>query len=265
MELALQRKLLEQLRCAGVERPERDLARLRQWCEDGNDLEQAVNRRAAREPLAYVTGQKAFWKGDFASAPTAMVPRPESETLVAAAVDRASHGSIRVLDLGVGTGCLLISVLVELPRARGVGVDRSQAALRVARTNARRHGVKERCQLRRGDWRCLHGWRRHRERYDMVLCNPPYVARSMFALLEPEVARAEPRVALDGGIDGLQAYRQLAPLLPYLLKKRGIACLECGAGQLRDVARITAAAGCEAQDVVRDLDRHERCLVLARA
>ncbi len=247
---------------AGVEFPERDLAWLEERIPADMRFEEAVARRAAREPVAYITGWRAFWNGEFAVTPAVLVPRPESETLLQAALTWVPGGGIRVLDLGVGSGCLLISLLMELRLARGLGVDRSPAALRVASANARRHGVAGRCHLRRGDWRDPVGRLRHWKRYDLVLCNPPYIARGEFKSLEPEVSRAEPRLALDGGFDGLDAYRHLMPLLPQVLRRRGIACIECGAGQCSKVARMAEKAGCTVLEVHCDLAYHDRCLVL---
>lgn len=264
VEAARHRHAVELLRSAGIESPERDMARMARQMPCGMGIEQAVARRAAREPLAYITGRRAFWKGEFVVTPEVLVPRPESETLLQAALARAPGGSIRILDIGVGSGCMLVSLLAELPLARGIGIDRSQAALRIARINARRHGVLGRCHLRRGDWRRPVGWLWRRECYDVAVCNPPYIARGEFRSLEPEVTRAEPRMALDGGFDGLDAYRWLAPLLPRILRKKGVACLECGAGQWQSVARLAEEAGCRMLDVLFDLDGHERCLVLGR-
>ncbi len=167
--------------------------------------------RAARrgEPLAYILGYREFWSLRFAVSPTTLIPRPESETLIEARwAFRVHPEARRILDLGTGTGCLLIAALTEFPEAFGVGVDRSPDAVRLARDNAVRLGVAGRAGFMCGDWgEALTG------RFDLVLSNPPYVESGVIPGLMPEVARFEPRAALDGGPDGLDAYRRLIPAL----------------------------------------------------
>lgn len=214
-----------------------------------------VERRLAREPVAYITGMRAFWTIELEVGPGVLVPRPDSETLIEAAVERfGGRGPARILDLGTGPGTLLLAALDQWPEARGTGVDLSDEALAYARRNAERLGLFERAEFRRGDWGEGLG-----ERFDLILCNPPYVEAG--AALEPELAR-EPPGALFAGPEGLDEYRRLIPGLSRLLAPGGAACLEIGAGQRDAVARIAAANGFTVSSR-RDLRGMERCLILA--
>jgi release factor glutamine methyltransferase len=200
-----------------------------------SDFERLIARRATGEPLAFILGWREFWSLRFRVSPATLIPRPDTETLVEAAL--ALHPDpIRVLDLGTGTGCLLLAFLHERPEAFGIGVDRSESAARLARDNARDLGLADRSAFLCGDWaEAMAG------RFDLILSNPPYVAT--FDLAELEVAAHEPRAALDGGGCGLTAYRAIIATLPRLLAPSGTAVLELGAGQFDAVAAIAGAAG----------------------
>ncbi|MCL6609487.1 MAG: peptide chain release factor N(5)-glutamine methyltransferase [Geminicoccaceae bacterium] len=221
-------------------------------------FEALVARRAAREPMAYVLGEREFWSLPLTVGPGVLVPRPETETLVEAALEAFPDRTVplRILDLGTGSGCLLVALLREYPNAVGVGVDRSAEALGLAADNARRHGLAGRALLVRGDWgRALAG------PFELIVANPPYVASSELADLAPEVARHEPRAALDGGPDGLDAYRAILPDLGRLLGPGGVACLEIGAGQAAVLSVLAEAA--DFRVAVRpDLAGIPRCLLL---
>jgi release factor glutamine methyltransferase len=206
---------------------------------DAPGFEAMVARRAAREPFALITGRQGFWSLDFEVSPDTLIPRADSESLIEAALaafpDRAAR---RVLDLGTGTGCLLLAALTEFPAAWGVGVDLSPAAAALAWRNAVSLGLADRCAVLAGDWgTALAGT------FDLVLSNPPYIAAGLIAGLMPEVARYEPRRALDGGADGLDAYRRILAALPVLLAPGGVAVLELGAGQAEDVAALARSGG----------------------
>lgn len=222
-------------------------------------IEALVLRRAAREPLAYILGRQAFWKLEFGVTPDTLVPRPETELLVEIALELIEPAQeALVLDLGVGTGAILLSVLSERPFARGVGVDKSAAALEVARANASALSLSNRAELREGDW--ADGLD---ARFDLVLSNPPYITEQDMAALSPEVLH-EPRLALDGGGDGLAAYRAIFQAMPRVLAPGGAFAVEVGRGQARDVARIAKAAGFEPEAPRLDLAGIPR-VVLGRA
>jgi release factor glutamine methyltransferase len=199
-----------------------------------------IDRRAAREPLSYILGHREFWSLDFAVSATTLIPRPESETLIEAALAVFANRPppARILDLGTGAGILLLSALHEFPAAFGVGTDRSPDAAGLAAANAATLGLADRAAFLCADWAApLDGW------FDLILCNPPYIPSSEVDRLMPEVAQHEPRGALDGGADGLSAYRRIVATLPALLHPKGVAVLELGIGQDRAVAALAGEAG----------------------
>jgi release factor glutamine methyltransferase len=223
-------------------------------------FEAAVGRRAAREPLAYITGHKEFWSLDFAVGPGVLVPRPETETLIEQALkcypDRPS--GLAIGDLGTGSGCLLIAAMKEFPGSIGLGLDSSRAALAFARANGLDHNLSARAEMRFDPWDAA-----PEDSFDLLFCNPPYIPSGEIETLEPEVSRHEPRAALDGGADGLDAYRALAGLVPRLLRAGGHAVLELGAGQAAAVEPLFR--GLEIRALAHDLSDTPRCLVLQKA
>jgi release factor glutamine methyltransferase len=218
-----------------------------------------VERRLGCEPVAYITGEQEFYGRTFRVTPDVLIPRGDSETLVAAAL-AARPGARRVLDCGTGSGCLLVTVLLELPSAAGTGIDRSQAALDVAENNAQRLGLMpERAAFRLADW-TQPGWTKGLGGpFDLILANPPYVEDE--ADLAPDVRGHEPPGALFAGEDGLDAYRVLVPQLPGLLMPGGAALLEIGAVQADAVSALARAAGFRAA-LHRDLAGRARVLEL---
>jgi release factor glutamine methyltransferase len=228
---------------------------------DGQRIENFLRRRAkTREPVSRILGQREFWSLAFHITPAVLDPRPDSETLIEAALacfpNRAEP--LAILDLGTGSGCLLLAALSEFPNAVGLGVDASEKALEVARANAEQLGLTERVEFRQSDWAGAVS-----EAFDLVLCNPPYIADSERATLPPEVARHDPPAALFAGPDGLAAYRAILPDLPRLLAPDGLALFEIGATQAAAVAEIAQASGLDAVEVQRDLAGRDRCIVLA--
>ncbi|HEU0044189.1 peptide chain release factor N(5)-glutamine methyltransferase [Sphingomonas sp.] len=213
-----------------------------------------VERRAAQEPVAYITGTRGFWTIDLEVGPGVLIPRADSETLIEAAVAHfaGTPGPRRILDLGVGSGTLLLAALDQWPEASGLGIEQSPAALTYAQLNARALGMAARVAFRNGDWADGIG-----ERFDLVLANPPYIAEA--EPLPEEVSRYEPAEALFAGADGLDAYRRIAPALPRLLAHGGIACIEIGHEQANAVSALLTAHGLTI-NVHQDLGGRDRCV-----
>lgn len=225
-------------------------------------FEALLARRIAREPVAYILGTREFWGRDFEVTAATLIPRPDSETLISPALDclaGAASGAPLVVDLGTGSGALLITVLAEAGSARGVGTDRSPAALAVARRNGQRHGVGARAHFVCAHWAAPLG-----ARFDLVIANPPYVATGDLARLAPEIARYEPVCALDGGADGLAGYREIVAAAARLLRPAGTLLLETGDGQAGAVRALLRQGGFAsgALDITchRDLTGSVRCL-----
>ncbi|PZO75734.1 MAG: peptide chain release factor N(5)-glutamine methyltransferase [Sphingomonas hengshuiensis] len=213
-----------------------------------------VERRMTHEPVAYITGRRAFWTIDLLVGPGVLVPRADSETLIEAAVDHfAGRAPARILDLGTGPGTLLLAALAEWPDATGLGIDASAQALGYARRNGRALGMADRVGWARGDWTAgIDG------PFDLILANPPYIGTG--ETLPQEVAGHEPAGALFAGADGLDDYRRIVPDLPRLLAPGGIAAIEIGHEQGDAVLALVAAAGLPAR-LVRDLGGRPRCVV----
>jgi release factor glutamine methyltransferase len=268
------------LRAAGIEAPRLEARRLlahAMGCREEDLLRDAraavpaaaaaafgaaLRRRAGHEPLAHILGRQGFWTLELGVSAATLIPRADSEAIVEAALAafEAPEAIGRVLDLGTGTGALLLAVLAEAPGAWGVGVDLSPAAAALAARNAAANGLAGRAAFLAGDWdSALAG------SFDLVLSNPPYIASEEIAGLMPEVARHEPRLALDGGADGLGAYRRILARLRALLAPGGRAVLELGIGQRADVEAIAARQGLRSLGARADLGGVERALVLAGA
>jgi release factor glutamine methyltransferase len=215
-----------------------------------------MERRKAGEPVAYITGRRAFWNIELHVGPGVLIPRPDSEVLIASALEHfeGSAGPERILDLGTGPGTLLLAALDLWPNSTGVGVDVSRKAMSYAAANARRLGFENRVKLKEGDWA-----KGISETFDLILCNPPYVAED--AELGPGVREYEPDEALFAGKEGLDAYRELAPQLPRLLNRGGLAVVEIGHDQAEPVTALLARGGLQAR-VANDLAGRARCVLL---
>jgi len=217
-------------------------------------------RRLKREPVSRIFGEKEFWSLPIVVTPDVLVPRPETETIVELALDQLGRDGtkmekLRILDIGTGTGALLLALLKELPAADGVATDISTAALAVARENAERNGLAARCMFVNCD---IAGG--VRGLFDLVVSNPPYIARGDIAALAPEVRSYDPALALDGGHDGLDAYRAIAAAAPHLLSPGGRAIMELGAGQEAAVSALFVNAGLRITSVRKDLAGIPRAL-----
>jgi len=276
------RALAGQLRQAGIESPELDArilighalgldhaglaAAASQQLSDlsATQIERFAARRIAREPVARIVGRKEFWSLPFAVTPAVLVPRPETETVIELAlalIDRqgARARALRIADLGTGSGAILLALLSELPNAQGTGTDIDTDALAVARANAARLGLADRATFLGCDYgAALQG------PFDLVVSNPPYVATAEIATLPPEVRDHDPCGALDGGADGLAAYRTIAADAARLLQPRGHLVVEIGAGQEQAVSGLFAAAGLAIATTRHDLSGIVRALAVTR-
>ena len=223
-------------------------------------LRELTARRVRREPMAYILGEREFWGLPFKVSPAVLIPRPDSETVIETVLDLLPDRSrqLRILDLGLGSGCLLLTLLREYPQATGVGIDASEAALAIAQANADALGVAARARLQAGDWRQA-GWTSSLEEpFDLLVSNPPYIESATVEGLMPEVSAHEPRLALDGGADGLAAYRLIAAAAPRLVATGGWAVIEGGEGQAPDIAALFAAAGFTPRPARQDLGGVDR-------
>ena len=237
-----------------------------------NEIAQRLARRMAGEPVSRIVGERGFWKHEFRINPDVLDPRPDSETLIEAAIDLLNErqsawmnqeGRPAILDLGTGSGALLISLLLEFPEARGVGIDVSPEALEVAILNAERLGCADRAEFLVQNW--LDGMGENGgHRFDLVISNPPYIPHKDIAGLAAEVARFDPHGALDGGEDGLDPYREMLPQLSKVLTPDGIVIFEIGEGQHKPVRQLLDDAGFEAiggsNGCYKDLGGHIRAL-----
>jgi release factor glutamine methyltransferase len=225
-------------------------------------LEDVARRRLAREPVARILGEREFWGLPFALSPETLVPRPDTETVVETVLRlRPDRGRpARILDLGTGSGCLLVALLHEYPEATGLGVDRSLGALATARRNAWRNGVGGRAAFVVSDWAAALGGR-----FDVVVSNPPYIRSAVIGTLDADVREHDPMLALDGGPDGLDAYRAVLAQAGRLLAPGGLLAVEIGHDQEDDLRRLAPLHGLEIATVASDLSASPRCVALERS
>lgn len=268
---ALIARAADRLARAGVPEPERDARRLCRWAtglngaalaaaldalvgpDEAARFDAAIAAREARKPVGQITGFREFWGRGFEVTAEVLDPRPETECLIAHALEGSA--AARLLDLGTGSGCILVTLLAEWPAAWGTGVDLSPAALAVAARNAARHGVAKRAEFAAGDWYSGAGGR-----YDLIVANPPYIAEAELAGLAPEVRDHEPHIALTPGGDGLDAYRAIAAGLRRHLEPGGRLLLEIGPTQAEAVAGILEQAGGTVTGLGLDLDGRNRVI-----
>lgn len=219
-------------------------------------------RRLAHEPVARIVGEREFWGLPFCLSAGTLVPRPDTETVVETALDLVPDRQVplRIVDFGTGSGCILTALLHELPRATGIGIDRSWDAARTARSNALANGVGARSAFVVADWgRALRG------RFDLIVSNPPYIASRVIASLDPEVREHDPALALDGGPDGLDAYRVLLGEAGRLLGADGLMVLEIGYDQADALKELAARRALDVLRVAHDLSGNARCIALKRS
>ncbi|MBT4888604.1 MAG: peptide chain release factor N(5)-glutamine methyltransferase [Rhodospirillales bacterium] len=229
--------------------------------EDCQKIIEMAHRRIQREPMSHILGEREFWSMDFKVTADTLTPRPDTETLVDVVLSKVAKlptdSKLGILDLGTGTGCILLTLLSEIPNANGIGVDISEAALSVAHANASSLGLLGRAAFSQGHWgdgleAC----------FDIVVSNPPYIPAQDIHTLSAEVSKYEPRSALDGGEDGLDAYCDIAADLKRLLKPGGFACFEVGIGQAEDVSKILSDSGFTKNEIHSDLSGIERVVLV---
>jgi release factor glutamine methyltransferase len=221
-------------------------------------LEDYLSRRERREPVSHILGRKGFWKIMLSVNSHVLTPRPDTEVIVDLVLKSfPEQMGFSILDLGVGSGAIVLSILAERPAAKGLGVDVSEEALAVARENAANLGLASRLALLRGDW--TQGL--VDASFDVVVSNPPYIASAVIEELEPEVRDHEPRLALDGGPDGLDAYRILSTEILRVLKPAGMFAVEIGYDQKTQVEELFRAAGAGGVHTVRDLADRDRVVI----
>ncbi len=276
------RKLAEEFRAGGIDSPELDArilvghalsldhasiaaagARLL-TADEKNAIDALASRRLAREPVARIVGSKEFWSLNLRIDAATLVPRPETETVVEAALaaidmDGPRSRALRIADLGTGSGALLLALLAELPNAVGVGTDTSLGGLVVARDNARRLGIARAAFVACDMAAALGG------SFDLIVSNPPYIASREIAALAPEVRDFDPRDALDGGPQGLDCYRAVAATVPAVLRPGGALVVELGSGQAPAVAALFSAAGLGSSPPRCDLEGMPRALLARKA
>ena len=237
---------------AGIEAPVKDL------------YFSLLQRRARREPIAYITGEREFWSLDFLVTPEVLVPRPETELLVEVTLELVKksegHHPVKILDLGTGSGVVAVSLAKEIDNVEMWATDLSARALKVAQTNAMRHGVEEKIRFLPGD--AFGPVRGQTDFFNVIVSNPPYVRRGELGSLPPEVREWEPRLALDGGADGLDFYRRVIEEVDHHLAEGGFVALEIGADMAEEVRRLIANVGCYCvPSVRRDYAGRDRVVV----
>ena len=222
------------------------------------NLRKIVERRKRGEPIAHIIGMKEFWSLNFNVTKETLIPRPDSETLIESVLSMITNylDPLSILDLGTGSGCLLLALLSELPNAKGIGIDISSSACQIAEKNSNDLGLSKRAKFHQGNW--MDGIR---DKFDFIISNPPYIADSHIKFLEKEIRLFEPHKALSGGPDGLSAYRLIAKESINHLKSDGILAVEIGINQKKDISDIFAKNGLKINKIQRDYSNIERCIL----
>jgi len=230
--------------------------------EQAETLAAFARRRLAHEPVARIVGTREFWGLPFRLSPETLVPRPDTETLVETVLDLVPdrQAPLGIVDFGTGSGCILVALLHELPNATGLGIDLSFGALVTARTNAAGNGVGERCRFALSRWaEAISG------PFDLIVSNPPYIASGVIPTLDEEVREHDPRLALDGGPDGLEPYRVLLSEAGRLLAPGGLLAVEIGYDQAEDLTSLARTYGLEILRIAHDLSGNPRCVAMKRS
>lgn len=273
---ALYQHLTDELAAAGIEEPRLEARMLMAHAagidqtriighpedeitaETAAHLQELIKRRKKSEPIAYITGTKEFWSLDFKVSRETLIPRPDSETLISAVLETIpdKKAALSILDLGTGSGCLLLALLSELPNAHGLGIDINPNACLIAAENAEILDLAKRARFVEGNWMTD-----IKDRFDVIVSNPPYIVETEIETLEPDVALFEPHLALSGGVDGLTAYRTIAEQSRPHLSQDGLLAVEIGLGQAFDIKEIFTKYNFKECSTHRDIAYGERCIL----
>tara|TARA_B100000965_G_scaffold399151_1_gene418487 strand:+ start:105 stop:947 length:843 start_codon:yes stop_codon:yes gene_type:complete len=216
-----------------------------------------INRRSKNEPIAYIVGFKEFWKSKFKVNKSVLIPRPDTETIIEQVLsDLDLNSSKKILDIGTGSGCIIISIIKERKRCYGVGIDISKKAVKLAKYNAKIQHIDNRIKFLNSDIDNF-----YRDKYDLIISNPPYIEHHKFNGLEKDIKNYEPKVALDGGIDGYSKIKLIIKKSSILIKKKGKLFLELGTNQIRETLKILNLNGFYKNKVVKDLANKDRCII----
>lgn len=257
--------LVEKLSRAGICSPRLEARLLMEKAPNDQMLQKMLNERLQHKPLDKILGQREFYKYCFKVNENVLSPRPDTETLVEAAVNLIKiNDMVHVLDLGVGSGCILLSLLADFAWLIGVGIDKSRAALDVAQKNAVLLGVADRCHLIKADWFEDSFLQKQTSSYDLIVSNPPYIPTEEIKSLAPEVKNYDPHLALDGGKDGLESYRKIALIASLRLRPKGYLLLEAGINQAANIIAINTHLGLAHIQTLKDLAGIERCIIFQK-
>ena len=257
-------EIVSRLAAAGISSPRME-ARMLLEAVASNDMEKIVGLRCSHYPLDKLLGYRDFYKNTFYVDENVLSPRPDTEILVEAAIGIINKNGFKsILDLGTGSGCILLSILDDCKNVNGIGLDKSPQALNVAHNNAQKLNLSERVNFVEGSWFDEDLAKILSQKFDVIVSNPPYIPKGDINGLDKEVKEHDPLSALDGGIDGYDHYKQIAEIAPCLLKDEGYILLEAGIGQAQKIMRIFEQAGLQAVDIIKDLSAIERCVILKK-
>ena len=220
------------------------------------NFEKLINRRAKREPLAYILRNKEFWSKDFLVNRNTLIPRPETELLCENIIKIFINKKLYMLDMGTGSGCIILSILTELKKAKGIGVDISKKAIEVAKKNSVKLNVNEKVKFFNKSLENIHGYK-----FDLIVSNPPYIKTTDLKSLSDDVKRFEPKIALDGGKDGLDVIKKVIYKSRTILKNLGLLALEIGYGQQHKVSQILKKQNFKEELFVKDYKNNVRCII----
>ena len=225
-----------------------------------NKYNLAIKRRINREPIAYITGKKEFWSEDFIVNNATLVPRPETELLIYKVINFFKNKRINILDIGTGSGCILLAILKELNLSRGIGIDISPKAIQIAKVNSMNLNL-----LNRSKFKIFDLTKYNLEKYDLIVSNPPYISSKDIKKLSDDIINFEPRIALDGGVDGLDLIKKVIYKSNHLLKTQGLLAIEIGFGQYLKVSGLLQRFGFREIAKEYDYKRNVRCIISTKA